>query len=123
MNPAALGVDDNAAVPVLYMALELGNKTWKVAFSDGVKGRRRTVDAGDVCRLREEVERSRARFGLEPDVRVVSCYEAGRDGFWLHRYLVSVGVKNAVVDSSSIEGLQLFKSSPGLAARPRAHPG
>jgi transposase len=34
---------------------------------------------------------------------VVSCYEAGRDGFWLHRYLVSLGIENQVVDSSSIE--------------------
>ena len=35
MNPAALRVDDNAAVPVLYIALELGNKTWKVVFLHG----------------------------------------------------------------------------------------
>ena len=32
-----------------------------------------------------------------------SCYEAGRDGFWLHRYLVSRGIANRIVDSSSIE--------------------
>jgi transposase len=37
------------------------------------------------------------------DVRVVSCYEAGRDGFWLHRYLQSCGIENVVVDSASIE--------------------
>ena len=35
--------------------------------------------------------------------RVVSCYEAGRDGFWLHRALLSMGIENVVVDSSSIE--------------------
>jgi transposase len=34
---------------------------------------------------------------------VKSCYEAGREGFWLHRYLVAGGVENLVVDSSSIE--------------------
>jgi transposase len=34
---------------------------------------------------------------------VHSCYEAGRDGFWLHRFLESQGVHNIVVDSSSIE--------------------
>jgi transposase len=33
----------------------------------------------------------------------VSCYEAGRDGFWLHRYLVREGIPNIVVDASSIE--------------------
>jgi transposase len=43
------------------------------------------------------------RFKLEDDVRIVSCYEAGRDGFWLHRYLLSCGTENLVVDSSSIE--------------------
>jgi transposase len=33
----------------------------------------------------------------------VSCYEAGSDGFWLHRYLLSVGIQNVIVDSASIE--------------------
>jgi len=43
------------------------------------------------------------RLGLPPECRVVSCYEAGRAGFWLHRFLVANGVENLVVDSSSIE--------------------
>ena len=46
---------------------------------------------------------AKKRFGLNEDVKVVSCYEAGRDGFWLHRYLLSQGIANLVVDSSSIE--------------------
>jgi len=40
---------------------------------------------------------------MEAGVEIYSCYEAGRDGFWLHRYLVSCGIKNVVVDSASIE--------------------
>lgn len=40
---------------------------------------------------------------MTDDVEIISCYEAGRDGFWLHRYLESLGIKNHVVDSSSIE--------------------
>jgi len=40
---------------------------------------------------------------LEADTRVVSCYEAGRDGFWLHRFLVAEGIESLVVDSASIE--------------------
>src|SRR5262249_47433822 len=32
-----------------------------------------------------------------------TCYEAGRDGFWLHRALTSRGIDNVVVDASSIE--------------------
>jgi transposase len=50
-----------------------------------------------------EIERAKTRFGLSSDAPVMSCYEAGRDGFWLHRYLVAIGVTNWVVDSSSIE--------------------
>jgi transposase len=34
---------------------------------------------------------------------VVSCYEAGREGFWLHRFLLAYGITNHVVDSSAIE--------------------
>jgi transposase len=40
---------------------------------------------------------------MKGNVRILSCYEAGRDGFWLHRYLLSCGVENVVVDSSSLE--------------------
>jgi transposase len=43
------------------------------------------------------------RFGLEADVRIVTCYEAGREGFWLHRWLESEGIESLVVDSASIE--------------------
>src|SRR5262245_32658052 len=44
-----------------------------------------------------------AAFGLPAGTLVVSCYEAGRDGFWLHRYLTARGITNRIVDSSSIE--------------------
>jgi transposase len=43
------------------------------------------------------------KVGLPEDCRVVSCYEAGRDGFWIHRWLQSVGIDNIVVDSASLE--------------------
>ena len=43
------------------------------------------------------------RFKLEPQAKVHSCYEAGRDGWWLHPWLTAQGVDNIVVDSSSIE--------------------
>jgi transposase len=53
--------------------------------------------------VREEIEAARVRFGLARGGRVLSCYEAGRDGFWLHRFLETHGVENLVVDSASIE--------------------
>jgi len=34
---------------------------------------------------------------------VVSGYEAGRDGFWLHRFLEAEGIQNLILDSASIE--------------------
>jgi len=103
MNTAAHSVEGNANAPVLYMALELSNTTWKVAFGDGVKSRQVSVPAGELVKLQETVAEAKQRFGLGSETRVVSCYEAGRDGFWLHRHLRDVGIENEVVDSSSIE--------------------
>jgi len=89
----------------LYLAFELSAKKWKLGFSTGLgqNARRRTIDAGDLLMLGEEIARAKERFGLSERAEVKSCYEAGRDGFWLHRYLVSEGLGNLVVDSSSIE--------------------
>ena len=89
----------------LYVAFELGNKNWKLGFTVGFgqRPRQRTIVAGDLASVKEEIDRAKERFGLSADARVLSCYEAGRDGFWLHRYLVHLGVRNLVVDSSSIE--------------------
>src|SRR5712691_10165354 len=46
---------------------------------------------------------AKRRFGLPDTAPVVSCYEAGREGFWLHRFLQAQGITNHVVDSSAIE--------------------
>src|SRR5207302_5851761 len=59
--------------------------------------------ARDLDALAREVQRAKRRFGLPDDAPVVSCYEAGRDGFWLHRYLVKNAIENLVVDAASIE--------------------
>jgi transposase len=69
----------------------------------GQRPRERQIPAGAVERLSNEIGRAKERFGLPADAPVISCYEAGRDGFWLHRYLVAHEVTNRVVDSSSIE--------------------
>jgi transposase len=63
----------------------------------------RTIEAGDLRALKAEIEAAKRRFGLAEGCRVLSCYEAGRDGFWVHRFLTSIGVENLVVDSASIE--------------------
>ena len=88
---------------VLYMAFELSNSNWKLAFSDGSKVRYVTIDARKLYQIKNEIGKAMKRFGLNDDVKILSCYEAGRDGFWLHRYLLSCKIENLVVDSSSIE--------------------
>jgi transposase len=93
------------AAPVLYFSLELGWNTWKLAFSigPGQKPRLRTIRARALDLLLAEIQTAKARFGLPEDAQVVSCYEAGRDGFWLDRFLRTHDVENLVVDSASIE--------------------
>src|SRR5262245_9792660 len=89
---------------VLYMALELSDRSWKVRFASPAGRRReRSVAARDVAGLVEEIAAAKRRLGLSAQARVVSCYEAGRDGFWLDRALRANGIDNLVVDSSSIE--------------------
>ena len=91
--------------PVLYLALELGERTWKLAVTTGFgeRPRVRAIPARDLAALDRELTRAQARRRLPPATPVVSCYEAGRDGFWLHRALVRRGIANRVVDSASIE--------------------
>ena len=89
----------------VLLALELGERTWKLGFTTGIgqRPRVRQIPAGAVGRLHAEITRAKTRLGVPADALVVSCYEAGRDGFWLHRYLLAHAVTNHVVDSSSIE--------------------
>jgi transposase len=97
--------DCTARVPVLYLAFELGWTEWKLGFApgNGVPARLRTIGARNLGALEKEIAKAKERFGLPADCAVRSCYEAGRDGFWLHRYLTAKGIDNIVVDSSSIQ--------------------
>jgi transposase len=90
---------------VLYLAFELGWTTWKLAFTIGAgqPPRIRSIPARNTVTLMLEIQKAKQRLGLLEDAAVISCSEAGRDGFWLLRFLVHDGVKNLVVDSASIE--------------------
>jgi transposase len=90
---------------VLFMAFELSEKTWKLGFTTGPgqKPRERGVAARNQALVLQEVAQAKKRFSLPESAPVVSCYEAGREGFWLHRFLQAQGITNSVVDSSSIE--------------------
>ena len=87
----------------LYMALELSNKKWRLAFGDGTHKRQVSIAAGDIAALTEQLSKVKEKWSLAEDVQVVSCYEAGRDGFWLHRQLTALAIANRVVDAASIE--------------------
>jgi transposase len=97
--------ETTATAPVLLLAFELGESAWLLGFSPGFgqKVRRRKIAARDTAALLREIAQAKEHFGLAPETSVRSCYEAGRDGFWLHRFLEGHDVANVVVDSASIE--------------------
>jgi transposase len=78
----------------LYIAFELSQSKWMLGFTIGFGQRPhlRNIAARDLTALQSELSLARE------ELPVISCYEAGRDGFWLHRYLSSIGVSNLVVD-------------------------
>jgi len=84
MDAAATRNNEYSAFePVLYLAFELSEAHWKLGFSTGVgqRPRERNIRSCDLFALREEIQRAKKRFNLPETVMVVSCYEAGRDGF------------------------------------------
>jgi transposase len=101
-TPAAGGKDGT-----LYVAFELSKSKWLIGLvlSGESKMSRHTVSGGDLAAVWDLLSRKRglAEKKLGCAVRVVSCYEAGYDGFWLHRWLTEQGVANRVLDPSSIE--------------------
>ena len=101
----ASAVQITSNTPTLMLALELGEEKWKIGFSSafGQVPLVRNMASRHTKSLLGHIEWARKKLGLLDDVRVVSCYEAGREGFWLHRFLVAHGVESLIVDSSSIE--------------------
>lgn len=99
----ALDRNNTSKRSILFMAMELSNSKWKLAFGDGEKKRQVTIEARNLVELTEAIQRAKEKFKLLKKAQVISCYEAGRDGFWIHRYLLSQRIDNMVVDSSSIE--------------------
>ena len=97
--------ESTAALSGLLLAFELGERTWKLAFTIGIgqRPRIRQIPAGALDRVWRKIAEAKARLKVAADTPVMSCYEAGREGFWIHRALVAHGVTNSVVDSSSIE--------------------
>ena len=102
----------NASTPItgnistIFIAIELSQKSWLVTMHCPDKDRisRRKLDGGDHAGLLALIDRMRDRAAraLAATPAVVSCYEAGYDGFWLHRLLLAAGITNYVFDPASI---------------------
>jgi transposase len=75
--------DPTALVNTLFFSFELGEGTWKLSFTSGFAEQvfRRSVTSRDRKAVLRAIEAMKKQLGLAPDARVVSCYEAGRDGF------------------------------------------
>src|SRR5260221_7079648 len=90
----------------IFATIELSQKTWLVTLHSPDRDRmsRHKLEGGDHAGLMALIESIRARAALKlgSAPKVVSCYEAGYDGFWLHRLLSAAGIANHVFDPSSI---------------------
>jgi transposase len=108
-NQAVQEEEHNA---VLYVAMELSRRNWRVGFSDGkmAKIREVTIEAGDLERLRSEIEKAKKKWSLSESVGVRSCYEAGREGFWVHRALTEMGIVSRPRKFGTVFELDLFRA-------------
>jgi transposase len=101
--PAAMHVETARCL----FAIELSKESWLIGFSTPLSAKisRRILNGGDWKGLLDLIEEVRARVSRETGraVDVISCYEAGYDGFWLHRVLEAHGVRNYVIDPASLQ--------------------
>jgi transposase len=96
-------MEERISTAALLMAIEVGETTWHLGFWYGGRVRHRSINAWDQPRFAQELSRARKHFRLDESAAVHCCYEAGRIGFSLHRFLVSRGIESLVIDASSIE--------------------
>src|SRR3954468_20849957 len=94
------------ASATLFVALELSRATWRVALHAPLTNKvsQHRLDGGDADGLLALItrKRSQAEEKLGRPVRVVCCFEAGYDGFWLHRWLSARGIESRVLDAASL---------------------
>ena len=95
--------------PVIYVAIELSHKSWVIAahLPTADKISRFSVETGNTQELLalvgRLVDRVEQKLGYRPSV--VSCFEAGFDGFWLHRLLRRRGIHNITYPTKSTSTL------------------
>jgi transposase len=101
---ATRNAQDTTSEGTLFVAVELREKTGKLGFTTGPgqRPRERSGTARDQQRVLDEIAQAKRRFDLPETAPVVSCYEAGREGFWLPRFLEAHGLTTQVVDSAAM---------------------
>src|SRR5512146_2760447 len=106
-SPTMVSPTEWKSAATIYIAIELSQSKWVIGAHTPLAGKISIyqLSAGDayglltlIARLKEKVRRF---MGHPPEV--VSCYEAGYDGFWLHRFLEMHGISNRVLGSESIQ--------------------
>jgi len=101
-TPAACAQHDT-----MFVGFELGKAKWKVGIvlPGSSKLSQYTVAGGDAEAALRLISKARQKAEKQAGgrVRVVSCYEAGYDGFWLHRWLEERGIENRVLDAASVQ--------------------
>ena len=88
----------------LYMSMEISTKTWKLCFCKGTKKRIQwNLEPWECSQLPQLLEKAKIKLDLHANAPVLSCHEAGLQGFWIHHFLESLGVQSLTVDPASIE--------------------
>src|SRR6266446_1182092 len=96
----------NTVNPTIYLAIELSASIWLIAarLPGSEKPHLHRIEGGDTAALFALISSLRARVArrLDAAIEVICCFEAGRDGFWLHRLLTAHGITNYVLEPTSI---------------------
>jgi len=100
-----------ARTEVIYVAIEMSNSQWRLAFTGGDKIRQVTITAGATAAFLEHLKTAKIKLHVNADAPVYSCYEAGRDGFWFHHFLTAHGITNLVVDAGSMRVQRKHRSA------------
>jgi len=95
----------------ISVAIEMSNTQWRLAFTAGDKIRQVSMPAGATAEFLQHLRTAKEKLHVPADAPVFSCYEAGRDGFWFHRFLTAHGVTNLVVDAGSMRVQRKYRSA------------
>ncbi|WP_148636056.1 IS110 family transposase [Bradyrhizobium paxllaeri] len=106
MQASTVATPTAGHIGTIFVAIELSQRSWRVALHSPDKDKisHHKLEGGDHAELLALVGRVRERAArtLGGVPAVASCYEAGYDGFWLHRLLLAAGITNYVFDPASI---------------------